>query len=84
MLKILRPTFEDLSIKESLKRCLHGKKQNTNESSNNIVWLKCPETVFVNRQNTQLGVNSTTLQFNDGTHSISNVLEQFSIQYSVV
>ena len=84
MLKILRPTFEDLSIKESLKRCLHGKKQNTNESSNNIVWLKCPETVFVNRQNAQLGVNSTTLQFNDGTHSISNVLEQFSIQYSVV
>ena len=83
MLKILRPIFEDLSKEELLKRCLHGKTQNANESFNNIVWLKCPKTVFVNRQNIELGVNSAILQFNDGTHGIVNVLEQFSIRYGI-
>ena len=83
MLKILRPIFEDLSKEELLKQCLHGKTQNANESFNNIVWLKCPKTVFVNRQNIELGINSAILQFNDGAHGIINVLEQFSIRYGI-
>ena len=75
MLKILRPIFEDLSKEELLKRCARGKKQNARESVNNVVWLKCPKTVFINRQNIELGVNSAILQFNDGAHGIRNVLE---------
>ena len=51
MLKILRPIFENLSKEELLKQCLHGKTQNKNESFNNIVWLKYPKTIFVNKQN---------------------------------
>ena len=77
MLKILRPVFEDLSKEELLKRCLHGKTENFNESFNNIVWLKCPKTVFVNQQSIEVGVNSAILQFNDGAHGISNVLNSF-------
>ena len=83
MLKILRPIFEDLSKEELLKRCARGKKQNARESVNNVVWLKCPKTVFINRQNIELGVNSAILQFNDGAHGIRNVLEQFSIKYGI-
>ena len=83
MLKILRPVFEHLSKEELLKRCLHGKTQNVNESFSNIVRLKCPKTVFVNRQNNKLGVNSAILQLNDGAHAISNILEQFSIKYGI-
>ena len=83
MLKVLRAIFEDLSKEELLKRCLHGKTQNANESFNNILWLKCSKTVFINRQNIELGVNSASFQFNDGAHGISNVLEQFSIKYGI-
>ena len=83
MLKILRPIFEHLSKEELLKRCLHGKTQNVNESFSNIARLKCPKTVFVNRQNNKLGVNSAILQLNDGAHAISNILEQFSIKYGI-
>ena len=72
--------FEDLSKEELLKRCLHGKKQNANESLNNIVWLKYPKTVFINRENIEFSVNSAVFQFNDSAHGISNVLEQFSIK----
>ena len=83
MLKVLRAIFEDLSKEELLKRCLHGKTQNANESFNNILWLKCSKTVFINRQNIELGVNSASFQFNDGAHGISNVLEQFSMKYRI-
>ena len=83
MLKILRPVFEDLSKEELLKRFMHCKKQNANESFYNIVWLKYPKTVFVNRQNTELGPNSAILQFNGCPHGTSNVLEQFLIKYGI-
>ena len=83
MLKFLRPVFEDLSKEELLKRCLHGKTQNANEFFNNIVWLKCLKTVFINRENIELGINSAILQFNDGAHGISNVFEQFSTKYGI-
>ena len=83
MLKVLRPIFEDLSKEGLLKRCLHGKEQNVNESFNNIVWLKYLKSVFANKQNIEFGVNSGILQLNDGAHGISNVLEQFSIKYGI-
>ena len=72
-----------MSKEELLKRCSHGKTQNANESFNNIIWLKCPKTVFVNRQSVELGVNSAILQFKDGAHGVSNILEQFSIKYGI-
>ena len=81
MLKILRPIFEDFSKEELLKRCLLGKTQNANDSFNNIAWLKCPKTVFMNRQNIEHGVKSAILQFNDGAHGIRSVLEKFSKKY---
>ena len=50
MLKVLRPIFEELIKEELLKQCLDSETQNANESFNNIVWLKCPKPVYVNRQ----------------------------------
>ena len=76
-----------MSKEELLKRCSHGKTQNANESFNNIIWLKSPKTVFVNRQSVELGVNSAILQFKDGAHGVSNILlffnKQFSIKYGI-
>ena len=32
--------FQDLSSEELLKKCLHGKTQNNNETLNNIIWTR--------------------------------------------
>lgn len=40
VLEAIRPTFVDLSDPALLKRCLHGKTQNQNESFNNMIWTR--------------------------------------------
>ena len=42
--------FNRLRDEELLRKCLHGKTQNVNESFNGIVWTRCPKRVFVNRK----------------------------------
>ena len=45
--EIIRPIFMDLSNDELLKKCLHGKTQNNNESINNVIWKRCPKYIYV-------------------------------------
>ena len=63
---IIRPIFEELSGDELLSKCLHGKTQNANEALNNIIWTKCPKSVFVERIVLEIGVNSAVSEFNEG------------------
>ena len=44
---ILKQTFERLSGKELLTKCLKGLTQNVNESLNNLIRQRCPKTPFV-------------------------------------
>ena len=39
----LKPTYNDLSNKELLSKCLHGKTQNQNESFNGTIWERLTE-----------------------------------------
>ena len=75
---ILKPLFADLSSDELLLMCLHGKTQNANEALNNIIWSKCPKTIFVKRATLEMAVNSSVINYNDGAKGIENVLAQFN------
>lgn len=39
VLNTVKPVFLDLCKKELLKKCLHGKTQNANESFSGMIWL---------------------------------------------
>ena len=45
--KAILPIYKDLCKKEMLKKCLHGKTQNTNESFNGTIWNQIPKTTHV-------------------------------------
>ena len=76
---IIRPVFDALADDELLSKCFHGETQNPNEAFNNIVWTRCPKTIYVSRSVMELGVNSAVLHYNEGACGISNVFSYFKI-----
>ncbi|KAG8292029.1 hypothetical protein J6590_108603 [Homalodisca vitripennis] len=76
----IKPIYKDLSAPALLKRCLHGKTQNPNESINSVIWNRLPKTTFVGIQTLKLGVCDAVLSFNEGAMAKVNVLERLCIQ----
>ena len=70
----IKPIFLNLSDDDLLKKCLHGKTQNNNESLNGMIWKRCPKDVFVGKTTIEIGVASAVLNFNDGSTSILDVI----------
>lgn len=75
----LKPIFRDLANPELLKKCLHGKSQNPNESVNNIIWSRIPKTVFVSLQTLNFGVYDAVSCFNRGYLTRCLVLKQLGM-----
>ena len=80
---IIRPVFDNLANDELLTKCVHGETQNPNEAFNNIIWTRCPKTIYVNRQVLETGVNSAVLHYNEGSRGINSVLSSFSIESGI-
>ena len=51
----LKPIFAELSDASLLKKCLHGKTQNSNESFNRTIWDRIPKTTYVSLQQLEFG-----------------------------
>ncbi|GFU67161.1 uncharacterized protein TNCV_3770931 [Trichonephila clavipes] len=47
VVEAMRPIFRDLFHPDLLKKCLHGKTQNPNESFHNVIWSRVPKPTFV-------------------------------------
>lgn len=71
--------FRDLTNKELLSKCLHGRTQNPNESFNNCVWERIPKNTFVGLKTLKIGVMDAVLCFNDGVISRIEVLKNLGI-----
>ena len=71
---VIKSAFIELSSDNLLSKCLHGGKQNSNQSLHSIVWLKCPQNVFAESQTLEIGVFSVVIELNEGsqeTHKIA-------------
>lgn len=79
VMEAVRPIFKDLVNRSLLRRCLHGKTQNVNESFNNIVWSRVPKNVFVGRKTLELGVYDAVITWNDGNIGRIEVMKQLGI-----
>ncbi|GFV12621.1 uncharacterized protein TNCV_4425741 [Trichonephila clavipes] len=66
--------------KDLLKKCLHGRTQNPNESFNKCIWERIPKTVFVGIETLKFGVMDAVIRFNDGYVSGIKVFEALGIK----
>ena len=57
VLEEIRGIYQALGDPVLLKKCLHGKTQNANESFNNKVWCRCPKRVFVGHRVFRIAVS---------------------------
>ncbi|GFX02865.1 uncharacterized protein TNCV_4438471 [Trichonephila clavipes] len=79
LLKV-KKVFRDLTEKDLLKKCLHGRTQNPNESFNISIWERIPKTVFVGNETLKLGGMDAVICFNDGYASRIKVFEALGIK----
>ncbi|GFU72404.1 uncharacterized protein TNCV_933551 [Trichonephila clavipes] len=66
--------------KDLLKKCLHGRTQNPDESFNKCIWERIPKTVFVGIETLKFGVMDAVICFNDGYVSRIKVFEALGIK----
>lgn len=76
----IRPIFKDLAHPDLLKKCLHGRTQNSNESFNHILWSRIPKTTFVQFETLSFGAYEAVCSFNVGNISRMKVLKKLSIE----
>ncbi|GFY26678.1 uncharacterized protein TNCV_2880061 [Trichonephila clavipes] len=86
VVEAMRPIFRDLSHPDLLKKCLHGKTQNPNESFHNVIWSRVPKATFVRIETLSFGVYDAICSFNDGNVSKLKMLQKMGAEpgeYSV-
>ncbi|GBO33152.1 hypothetical protein AVEN_52068-1 [Araneus ventricosus] len=69
----------DLCDQKLLKKYLHGKTQNCNESFNNVVWSIVPKETFVELQTLRLGINIAIILFNSGFAGLLPVFQTLGV-----
>lgn len=75
VMKAIKPVFEKLSSDDLLEKCAHGGTQNANESLHNMIWARCPKTVFVGRTRLEIAVCDAVLVYNEGERGRLGVFE---------
>jgi hypothetical protein len=76
----IKPLFRDLASVDLLKRCLHGKTQNHNESLTSFIWTRISKTVFIRLDVPKFGVYDAVLCFKDGVAKNSDVLNILGVR----
>lgn len=79
VVKSLKNVFIDLSDDKLLKKCLHGKTQNANESFNGMIWNRIPKTRYCGLSKLELAVYDAVAHFNIGRLATVQVLELLDI-----
>ncbi|XP_068084596.1 uncharacterized protein [Anabrus simplex] len=77
---VIKPVFRSLTDQNLLRKCLHGKTQNPNESFNSVIWSRIPKTVFVVKDTLNLGVYDAVVSFNDGNVGRVRLLQRLGIK----
>ncbi|GFU54170.1 dopamine D2-like receptor [Trichonephila clavipes] len=70
----IKPTYLKLCNETLLKKCLHGKTQNCNESYNNILWNIVPKNIFIGLETFRLGALLALILYNSSYADILSVI----------
>ena len=62
-----------------LRRCVLGATQNSNESLNSLVWVRCPKHKYHGPKSVQIAVTLAILSFNKSHRSKIDLMKKLSI-----
>ena len=79
VIKEVKPEYVRLSEDNLLKKWLHGKTQNQNESLNGMVWQRIPKEVYVGSEKLQLGLYDAVAHFNIGSITLIELFQALGI-----
>ena len=74
------PIYHALTKPELLKKCLHGKTRNANESFNVMIWNGIPKATHVGINNLSLRVYDVIAYFNYGMKATLDVFKMLNIE----
>lgn len=80
IMREIKSIFRDLAKPDLLRKCLHGKTQNPNESLNNVIWSRLPKINFVGLNTLCLGVYDAVASFNEGNIAKCQVLKSLGME----
>lgn len=83
VLDVVKPTYRFLADPELLKKCAHGQTQNSNESFNRLIWLRCRKTTFISSDVLKIGAYDACIVFNSGNIGRIHVLEELGIKRGI-
>ena len=75
----MEPTYNRLSNRDLLERCMRGATQNKNESLHHVIWNRCPEEKFLGRKRVQASVAFGACQFNKGMNTTADILKYLGV-----
>lgn len=75
----IKKVYKDLAHPDLLKKCLHGRSQNPNESFNNVLWTRVPKRDFVSLETLKFGAYDAVATFNKGNIAKCLVLEKLGL-----
>ena len=73
--KEMIPNYERLSDPNLLKHMMRGKTQNAN-----VIWSRCPKTIFMGKHNLHGAIATSISSFNEGTIHMSQVLKKLPME----
>ena len=79
IIKHVKPIFNELSQETLLKKCLHGKTQNQNESYNSLIWERLPKSEYVSLTQLRFGSYDAVAHFNIGMKSTVMIFDKLKM-----
>lgn len=80
VIEAIKPVFKQLAHPDLLKKCLHGRTQNVNESFNGVLWSRIPKNNFVGVNTLKFGTYDAVVTFNEGNKGRLKVLQSLGIK----
>ena len=77
--QLVYPIYKDLTKPELLRKCLHGKTQNANESLNGMIWERLPKIRYCGLPKLEMGVFDAVSNFNYGSKASMDIFKYFNI-----
>ena len=82
ILHLLKPIYSHLGSFSLLEKCLHGYKQNANESLHSVVWKFFPKELFLGKVSVDTACAMAVCSFNDGATSLSTIASRRGLEPS--